>query len=488
MFGAAKGLGKTALKKVPVIGSLMNVAQVGEGVASGDKGMIGSGVGGMVGAAVGSLVGPLGTVVGGIIGDSLGSLIGDNWDTIADTASNAYSSITKTTSTVFDKVKGFFSGNSGNDEKVTPSSYSNGWSAPEEDSGGTRKQRRHGHVSRSSASAPSYDGHEFEGKAFSGLSKEDSSSLAQTLSMRESGGKLNAENSYGYMGKYQFDASALMDSGLIKKDKFNAYKKKYGKGFTYGSNAKVHKAFLNDPKNWTIKGGKDTFMKSHKLQDQALSTLWNKNGKTFKRIQGRDFKSKDEAASYYFGAHLMGAGRANTSIKTGKAYKDGYGTSINEYGNLGIRAIHGRKKKKVVQYKKGMPELKKETQQDPMLLRVKAEQQDRKNKINGVSVTQHATDAVGLKAPSAHDALLSQSPATYENIAKNEIKSAKSENSKTSNTNILNKRINNKLDGKSTGKNGGNGQVLHITQDVSDRNIAHIISGGIAAGNIRGQI
>lgn len=55
---------------------------------------------------------------------------------------------------------------------------------------------------------------------------------------------MDEENGNGFIGLYQFGASALTEAGLIRRANFDAAVKKYGKGFADGSKAKEHKAFI----------------------------------------------------------------------------------------------------------------------------------------------------------------------------------------------------------------------------------------------------
>ncbi|WP_440163252.1 hypothetical protein [Actinobacillus pleuropneumoniae] len=59
-----------------------------------------------------------------------------------------------------------------------------------------------------------------KGNTVQGLTLNQTKMLLQALAKRESGGDYTAENSYGYLGAYQFGAAALVDVGLIQKDKY----------------------------------------------------------------------------------------------------------------------------------------------------------------------------------------------------------------------------------------------------------------------------
>ncbi|AVH85304.1 hypothetical protein RsoM2USA_376 [Ralstonia phage RsoM2USA] len=79
LAGGAKGLGKGVLgKAIPMLGTLLGVADIGMGLYNHDGGQVGSGVGGLIGAGLGTLLGgPIGMALGGIAGSALGGVIGN---------------------------------------------------------------------------------------------------------------------------------------------------------------------------------------------------------------------------------------------------------------------------------------------------------------------------------------------------------------------------------------------------------------------------
>ena len=175
------------------------------------------------------------------------------------------------------------------------------------------------------------------GGNINGLNQQEMSSLASTLAQRESGGNQFIENKWGYLGLYQFGASALTEVGLIDRQKFDAAVKQ-NPGIANGSDAKAHKAFLANPSNWTIPGGKDTFLMDKSMQDRALATMMNKNKATMER-KGIQFSSSADLSGMLLGAHLKGVGNAIKYKTTGADSKDGLGTSISQYYALGSKAV-----------------------------------------------------------------------------------------------------------------------------------------------------
>lgn len=172
-----------------------------------------------------------------------------------------------------------------------------------------------------------------------GLTVTQTKALLKALAERESAGNYKAENSYGYLGAYQFGAAALVDVGLIDQA---SYERRVAvtKGIANGSNSLAHKQFLNTESYWTISGGKDTYLNTPQIQDEAIVKLMNRNAKylTSKGVYNGTASNK---AGLLFSAHLKGAGNALKFAKTGAVTKDGYGTSIRDYYDLGAKSVHG---------------------------------------------------------------------------------------------------------------------------------------------------
>lgn len=175
------------------------------------------------------------------------------------------------------------------------------------------------------------------GGNINGLNQQEMAGLAATLAQRESGGNQFIENKWGYLGLYQFGAAALTEVGLIDRQKYDAAVKQ-NPGIANGSDARAHKAFLANPSNWTIPGGKDTFLMDKSMQDRALATMMNKNKATMER-KGIQFSSSADLSGMLLGAHLKGVGNAIKYKTTGADSKDGLGTSISQYYNLGSKAV-----------------------------------------------------------------------------------------------------------------------------------------------------
>lgn len=126
---------KGALRKIPFLGALLGGGMIAnafmkdedpnatpdeKAAAKTDKwGTVGGVAGGVAGAAVGSLLGPVGTIVGGIVGDYIGSAVGGwlstvDFAAVATTVSDTFSALASGTmdlaNSAFDSVKGAWNG------------------------------------------------------------------------------------------------------------------------------------------------------------------------------------------------------------------------------------------------------------------------------------------------------------------------------------------------------------------------------------------
>ena len=144
------------------------------------------------------------------------------------------------------------------------------------------------------------------------------------------------DNGFGYTGAYQFGAQALQSQGLIRKGIVTDYK---SLGSTQAERAAAHSALMNDPRNWTIEGGKATFLKRKDLQDQAFDRLTDQNYRALTNagvIKPGD--PPEKIAGYLSAAHLKGAGHI---IDKGVTGVDGLGTSAESRYKGAAQAISG---------------------------------------------------------------------------------------------------------------------------------------------------
>jgi hypothetical protein len=155
-----------------------------------------------------------------------------------------------------------------------------------------------------SATVPSVSGLPIDYKAY-----------AEKIGEKESGGKYDAVNTLGYLGKYQFGALALQDMGLVKK----------------GTSLKG----LDDPANWNIEGGKQAFLKNAQLQEDTMAKYTKQNFATLNRIGViNDKSSQQEIAGYLAASHLLGPGGAK-QLAQGNVGSDAYGTTSASYFKVG---------------------------------------------------------------------------------------------------------------------------------------------------------
>ena len=176
----------------------------------------------------------------------------------------------------------------------------------------------------------------FSGGIIPGFTDVQTRAYAANVADSETGGKFNLdeENGNGFIGLYQFGASALTEAGLIRRANFDAAVKKYGKGFADGSKAKEHKAFIQDKANWTTGGGKEGFLRDRKQQDEALVKYSAKNlSYASKEAKAVLAKSASKTAAYLKMAHLKGPALASRGIVNPKVDgTDKNKTSMQKYG------------------------------------------------------------------------------------------------------------------------------------------------------------
>lgn len=149
----------------------------------------------------------------------------------------------------------------------------------------------------------------------------DKNGLQDAIRARESSNNYGAVNTLGYLGAYQMGAPALEDLGLLKP------------GASRKGNAAV-----DDPNNWTIPGGKDAYLQNAELQDEMMEKFMNLNKQRLAEAGIIDENTpQDQVNGYLAAAHLGGVGGVKDLLR-GKKKKDAYGTSTQEYYNLGMKA------------------------------------------------------------------------------------------------------------------------------------------------------
>jgi len=158
------------------------------------------------------------------------------------------------------------------------------------------------------------------------LTPAELTALKAQMGKSESGMNYNADNTkmvngkptLGYIGKYQFGATALADQGYVKP------------GTTLQG--------LNNPANWTGKDGlksKQDFFAAHDVQEKIMDENLRRNYNTLSKLNVIDKNSPPEdVAGKLAVSHLLGAGGAK-KWANGQGGSDANGTTGDTYYNKG---------------------------------------------------------------------------------------------------------------------------------------------------------
>lgn len=177
----------------------------------------------------------------------------------------------------------------------------------------------------------------FTGGTITGMSDSETRAYAANVAYTESRFRTQVENDYGYMGLYQFGAVALVEAGLINRNKYNAAVKIHGGKLANGANAAVHKAFIADSSNWNSGYNKQQFLNNPSLQHKAFVSYTNNNIQYASAAAKRAMNGNiAKIASYMKMAHLLGPSRASEgTVNPNFDASDKNQTSMQEYG-LGV--------------------------------------------------------------------------------------------------------------------------------------------------------
>jgi hypothetical protein len=165
------------------------------------------------------------------------------------------------------------------------------------------------------------------------LTNSQVTKLKTEIAKHESGAKgYSAENSLGFLGKYQFGALYLEDTGYIKKGAYRAIKNNL--------------AVVSDDANWTSKNSianKESFKSKGPIQEELMDLMLKRNYTTLCKCDAVSIDTPPEKlAGALMVAHLKGAGGARDYIKKGVNSSDAYGTSCEKYYLIGYAAISGK--------------------------------------------------------------------------------------------------------------------------------------------------
>jgi len=156
------------------------------------------------------------------------------------------------------------------------------------------------------------------------LTKTELTSYFAQIARSESSNNYSAENSIGYLGKYQFGYLALIDAGLVKP--------------SVTSNSQ-----LDMPDNWISKkcSSKQDFLVNESLQEDVMYSYTQRNYNSLVSIGVINKENKDnseEVAGWLSTAHLLGPGGAK-KVYQGEPGSDGFGTSGLDYFQRGKYSV-----------------------------------------------------------------------------------------------------------------------------------------------------
>jgi hypothetical protein len=165
------------------------------------------------------------------------------------------------------------------------------------------------------------------------LTAAQTTALKAQMGKSESGMNYAADNtkidpvtgkaSLGYIGKYQFGATALADQGYVKP----------------GTSLQG----MNDPANWTGKDGvksKADFLAAHDVQEKVMDVNLQNNYNALKRNGTITADSSaDDISGKLAVSHLLGAGGTSKWAK-GQGGADANGTTGDQYYNKGRYAVN----------------------------------------------------------------------------------------------------------------------------------------------------
>jgi hypothetical protein len=390
---AGKGIGG-ALKRVPLLGSLLAAVSIGTDVYSSEsddtttraqkdkntgKAIGGGGgaiagmmAGGSAGAAIGALGGPIGIAIGGVIGSIAGGFFGEKagaivgekigawvadlrnadipgklmagWSAFTSTLGDGFNGILKKLglSGAFDKAKEAYSG--AKDSVVQGATAAVNYS--KEKAGQAGDALKNSAVGKGASwvldqfkgdkRKAAETAHAYSAGNIAGLDDAQTRALVASTVLTESGGgKLDEVNKQGYMGRYQAGASWLSSAGLMKGGDKAVKDAMKADGFNsewkWAESGGMTR-YLSKDSNWVDGMSRSKYLASAGAQDSAFKTV---NDKTYADLLKRGVikpgDSPEVVAGYLKTAHLAGAGGAVAVSKGGQGASDANGTSARKY-------------------------------------------------------------------------------------------------------------------------------------------------------------
>lgn len=385
-FGrGAKGAGKFGLKalrflrRAPVIGSIIGAATLGYDLynskTSEDKGRaigkFGGGVGGAAaGAAIGTAIFPgVGTAIGAVLGGVLGSTVGETiggkfgeWTNrlieadIPGQLMGAWTTFTSDLSKFFKDKKEQLIEEAQNVRDATFNWIDRGraWLGNTEAKARVEINKKYGHVpkisttneqprstksrkqtradvlAKAALAAQNWNAGNIEGLSDAATRRL----VASTLATESHGGDLDVVNPWGYMGRYQAGASWLADAGLIKggADAIKVARKGYSGDWDWAESGGMSK-FLKNKDNWIDGLSYEKYLSDANIQDSAFQKVTSKTYRQLLSKGALNGKNENQIAGLLKSAHLGGVNAALTVAKGGEGKPDTNGTTPRKYYN-----------------------------------------------------------------------------------------------------------------------------------------------------------
>lgn len=177
------------------------------------------------------------------------------------------------------------------------------------------------------------------------LSKKNEALLLHDIVQSESSWDHTQENQFGMLGYCQVTAATLAQIGLVKRanyDVFDAVKqtvlKPNGKPDIVKIGA-MRKTFLARPRNWTIKGGKRSFMRNKKMQLKACREVLKLHTGYGIAAGALDSNSSQQRIAGYVKAAQFGHRNASAYYLKGEDNPDGNGKLTSTFAKEGERII-----------------------------------------------------------------------------------------------------------------------------------------------------
>lgn len=189
-------------------------------------------------------------------------------------------------------------------------------------------------------------GADYKAGNIGGLDEAHTRGLVASTAMTESGGgKLDAMNKQGYMGRYQAGAGWLADAGLMRGGSASVQEAMKRDGFKsewkWSESGGMSK-FLDDPANWKEGMSKEKYLASADVQDAAFKT--NSDQAYAGLVKTGTIKpgdSQEKIAGLLKARHLAGLGGAKAVAAGGDGAKDANGTSARKYYEDVAQDRHG---------------------------------------------------------------------------------------------------------------------------------------------------